>query len=355
MSAGFRKTHRFHRTLVKVAHLCACVAALTGTAGALAAECPVPPPGMRDIRAQGYYVDAAHSVIDEAKKRANTEMTQPLDDFTKQVADMSDLYRGKQDVAAGKCAIEWISSWARDGAMLGTMVHINNDQSDYLRQWVLDGVSISYLKTQNLATDKQRAQIEPWLKQLAVANLAYWDNPKKKRNNHYYWTGVGIMGAAVATGDEPLLNTARAIYEKGVGDIEDDGSLPMEMARGKRALHYHNYALAPLVLMAELARLKGQDWYAYRNNRIHLLAERVASGYRDSAWFTDHAGVKQDKWIPDGEAGWVEFYRLRTSHPEIFDDLHNAGQFRDPRMGGDLTLMARVGITAAADSGASSN
>lgn len=355
MPARLQQTYRVDRTLTKLAHLAFCLAALAGTVDASATECPVPPPGLRDIRAQGYYVDAAHSVIDEARKRANTEMTRPLDDFTKQVADMSDRFRANQDVAAGKCAIEWLSSWARDGAMLGTMVHINNDQSDYLRQWVLGGASIAYLKTRSVATDEQRAQIEPWLRQLAVANLAYWDNPKKKRNNHYYWTGVGIMGAAVGTGDEALFNTARGIYEKGIDDIEDDGTLPMEMARGKRALHYHNYALAPLVLMAEMARLKGQDLYAYKNNRIHLLADRVASGYHDSSWFTEQAGVKQDKWLPDGEAGWVEFYRLRASHPEIFDDLHKAGPFDEPRMGGDLTLMARVGITPAAVPAAASN
>ena len=324
------------------------LALLAVCADASAMDCPSAPPAIRDIRAQGYYIDAAHSVIDQAALKADKEMTRPLDDFTKQVADMSDRYVADKDVAAGECAIRWIDSWARDGALLGEMVHVNNDQSHYLRQWVEAGVGIAYLKTRHLATAEQRERIDAWFRQVSIASLGYWDNPKKKRNNHYYWTGVGITAAAVATGDEELLDKARAIYQKGIGDIRDDGTLPMEMARGKRALHYHNYALAPLVLMAEMARLKGLDWYAYDDHRINLLAERVASGYRDSAWFTAQAGVPQDKWKPDGEAGWVEFYRLRAPHPELFDDLHQAGPFYDPRMGGDLTMMARVGMRPAA-------
>ncbi|CAG4887956.1 mannuronate-specific alginate lyase [Paraburkholderia saeva] len=330
---------------MQLARLTFCLAALAFSLDALAMDCPSAPPAMRDIKAQGYYTDAAHSVIDEAKKRANTEMTRPLDDYTKQVADMSDRYLAKHDVSAGQCTIEWLSSWARDGAMLGEMIHINNDQSDYLRQWVAGGAGIAYLKTRELATAGQRAEIDAWLEKLATANMAYWDNPKKTRNNHYYWTGVGVMAAAVATGDPALLDTARGVYEKGINDIEDDGSLPMEMKRGKRALHYHNYALAPLVLMAEMARLKGEDWYAYKDHRINRLAELVASGYRDDSWFAAQSGVKQEKWKPDGEAGWVEFYRLRAVHPELFEPLHDAGPFREPRMGGNLTLMAQVGIT----------
>jgi poly(beta-D-mannuronate) lyase len=313
-------------------------------AEASAMDCPPPPPSIRDIKAQGYYVDAAHSVIDEDARRENARMTAPLNAYIKTVTDLSDRYLAGHDVSAGQCAVTWMDRWAQDGALLGQMVHINNDQADYLRQWVQGSVAIAWLKTRALASAGQRVQIDAWLRQVSAANLAYWNNPKKKRNNHYYWTGVGIMATAVATDDDALLEAAQAIYQKGVNDIRDDGSLPMEMARGSLALHYHNYALAPLVLMAEMARLKGLDWYAYDNNRINLLAERVASGYRDSTWFAQQAGVPQKARKPDGEAGWVEFYRLRAPHPALFDALHDAGPFEDPRMGGNLTLMARVGM-----------
>jgi len=114
---------------------------------------------------------------------------------------MSDLYLGQRDAEAGACAIIWLDRWAQDGAMLGRMVHVNNDQADYLRQWENAGLAVAYLKAKPAATAAQRARIEAWLKALAGANLAYWDDARKNRNNHYYWTGVGIMATAVSTGD----------------------------------------------------------------------------------------------------------------------------------------------------------
>jgi poly(beta-D-mannuronate) lyase len=317
-----------------------------GASHALAFECPAPPAGARDIQAMGYYSDAAKSVVDKKLFDANQALTEPLDDYERRVAEMSDAYLGRKDAAAGACTVAWLDRWAEDGALTGVMVHVNNDQADYLRQWLLAGLAIDYLKTKPVATEAQRIRIEAWLKDVATRNLAYWDDARKHRNNHYYWTGVGIMATAVATGDARLLSAAKSIYDKGVDDIADDGGLPMEMQRAGRAFHYHNYALDPLVLMAEMARKEGLDWYGYKNRRIDLLADRVAAGYADPSWFSRHASAPQEPGSakPTGETGWVEFYRLHTPHPERFDELHAAGPFYDPRAGGDLTVMAQLGL-----------
>jgi poly(beta-D-mannuronate) lyase len=313
---------------------------------AAASDCPSTPPAVRDIKAMGYYSDAAKSVVDAAKFKANLALTAPLNDFNTRVAGMSDTYLAHGDVAAGACAVAWLEGWARDGALLGDMVRVNNDQPDYLRQWAHAGAAIAYLKVKPAAPAPRRARIEAWLKAVAASSLAYWDTPRRARNNHYYWTGVGVMATAIAGGDPQLFDRAKAIYRRGVDDIGDDGALPLEMARGERAFHYHNYALDPLVLMAEMARRQGEDWYGYRNHRIDLLAERVAAGYADPSWFAQHAGKPQapQDAKPTGETGWVEFYRLRAAHPERFEALHAAGPYDDPRAGGDLTLMAKQGL-----------
>jgi hypothetical protein len=94
-------------------------------------------------------------------------------------------------------------------------------------------------------------------------------------------------------------------------------------------------------MMAELARLRGQDWYASRNHAIDRLARRVIEGSRDPAWFNQHTGVAQ---LPLQASGWVEFYRLRSPDGGVFDAAHARGPFHSPRLGGDLTLMATHGI-----------
>jgi poly(beta-D-mannuronate) lyase len=298
------------------------------------AECPAAPPPVRDIKAQGYYTDAKSSVVDEDKRRQNAEMVKPLNDYLRQIATWSD---GGGDA----CAAAWLAAWAKGGALLGEMVHVNNDQSDYMRQWELDGAAMVYLKVKRAATPEQQAAIDPWLIEIAKRNLDYWNNPKKHRNNHYYWTGVGVLAAGIATGNAALLEQGKAVYLKGLGDIEADGTLPMEMARGEKALHYHNYALAPLVVMAEIgSHATGEDWYGWRDHRLDLLAERVLSGWRDNSWFAEKAGVPQEKLAGHTDVGWVEFYRHHALHPDHFEDLHQAGPYNEPRLGGNLTLMA---------------
>jgi len=309
-----------------------CAFALTG--GAALAECPPVPPAVVDIKAQGYYTDSKGSIVDEDRRRQNAEMTKPLNDYLRQITQWSDQ-------GQSACAVAWLEGWAAGGAMLGEMVHVNNDQSDYMRQWELDGAAIVYLKVKAAASPDQQARIEPWLAEIARRNLDYWGNPKRHRNNHYYWTGVGVLATGAAIGDKALIEQGKAIYRKGLGDIEEDGTLPMEMARGEKALHYHNYALAPLVMMAEIGtRLTGEDWYGWRDRRIDLLAERVLSGWRDSAFFAKASGLTQEKLAGHTDLGWVEFYRHHAAHPDHFEDLHQAGPYDEPRLGGNLTLMA---------------
>lgn len=305
------------------------------------AACPPPPAGQPDIRALGYYTDKAGSVIDPALRQQNKDATAPLDRYAADVARMSDDYLRDGDPAAAQCTLNWLGAWADDGAMLGQMIRVNNNQSFYMRQWMLDAVAMAYLKVHDQADARQRARIDPWLQRLARANLAYWNNPKRRRNNHYYWGGLGVLATGLATDDDALWQAGHAAFQKGVDDIQDDGSLPLEMARGQRALHYHDYALAPLVMMAELARLRGQDWYASRDHAIDRLARRVIEGSKDPAWFNEHTGVAQ---LPLQASGWVEFYRLRSPDDGLFDAAHARGPFRSPRLGGDLTLMAAQGI-----------
>jgi len=63
-------------------------------------------------------------------------------------------------------------------------------------------------------------------------------------------------------------------YKDGIDEIAADGTLPLEMGRGQRALHYHLFALAPLVTMAELAAANGEDRCRHRCRRLRLQCSR---------------------------------------------------------------------------------
>jgi poly(beta-D-mannuronate) lyase len=310
---------------------------------ARAESCAPPPPPLRDLVGIAYYTDGAHSLIDPQRKAQNAALAKPLNDFLHEVVRQSDRWIERADPAAAQCALSWLASWAQGGAFEGEMRHINNNQADYMRQNALAVVGIVYLKTRSQADADSRAAIEPWLRRLAVANLGYWQDLRRSRNNHYYWTGLGVMAAAIACHDAGLRSAARAVYRSGIDAIQDDGSLPLEMHRGERALLYHNYALEPLVMMAELAPAAGEDWYGYRDGRIDLLARRVAAGQADSRDFAAAAGAAQQP-LPAREASWVAFYLLRAPSPAPFAALAAAGPFRNRQLGGDLSRMAAQGI-----------
>ncbi|MFT3735832.1 MAG: alginate lyase family protein [Rhodocyclaceae bacterium] len=269
------------------------------------AACPDAPAAIRDIEANSFYTDTHHSVIDKTLEKQYHDNIAPLEDFLRKVAGMADQRLEKQDLDAGRCAVAWLDAWALGSAMQGRMINGRGDtQAQFERKWMLAGLSVAYLKVRDLASPEQAKHIAPWMQDIADQSLALFDSPKHKRNNHYYWVGLAVMGTAVATDSKAHLDKARSVFDKALGDIEDDGTLPMEMDRAGMALHYHNYALGPLVLMAELARLKDEDWYARRDARLSKLLTRVESGLVDPAWFQQRTGVTQ-KLPSDAARCWV--------------------------------------------------
>ncbi|MDP5239326.1 alginate lyase family protein [Uliginosibacterium sp. 31-16] len=313
---------------------------------AAAADCPAPSTGPADIRIAGYYSDEAKSVRDEAKFKETREASKPFEDFATQLAKQSDRYLDKGDNNAATCAIAWLERWAQDGAMLGNMVRVNNDQSEYVRKWTNATAAIAWNKVRDKASAEQRSRIDGWLKAVSRATLAYWtDNPKKTRNNHYYWTGVGVMATAVATNDAELLAEARQIYEAGLSDIRDDGTLPHEMTRGIRALHYHNFSAMPLAMMAEMARKTRQDWFVLREARLDKLMTRVAAGLRDPAWFDKEAGAAPQVVPPKRDLGWILACRAHAPQGERFDGLFSSDDNSYVRdLGGSVSLIIARGV-----------
>lgn len=316
--------------------------------GAAIASCPEPTAGPADIRIGGYYSDAAKSVRDPDKFKATRAASKPFEDFASVLSKQSDEYLADGDKAAAACAIRWLERWAQDGAMLGEMQRIDNDQSEYMRKWTNATAAIAWNKVRGEADEPTRTRIDAWLKAVSRATLAYWsDNPKKTRNNHYYWTGVGVAATAVASDDAELLGEARRIFEAALDDIQNDGSLPHELKRGQRALHYHNFSAMPLVMMAEMARKSGQDWFSLREARLDLLMRRIAEGLRDPAWFEAQAGSQQ-LIPPMRDRVWIVLYRAHASAGETFAGLFDANEKTYSRsLGGSTALLLDKQVFAA--------
>lgn len=305
---------------------------------ALAAPCPEAPPALRDMQGNGYYSDKNHSIVDLALKAKNEAAAKPFTDFADQISRRGDkVLAGGADAAENAaCAISWLQHWAAGEGMLGK---IETSQAQYLRKWTLASLSLAYLKLRPQASAEQQAQIDSWLRRVANEALNHIRHSKAARNNHVYWVGLAVMATASATHDAALRQAARELFDEALSDIQDDGSLPQELARAGKALAYHNYALAPLVLTAELAARQGEDWYALQGSRLDLLVERTAAGIADPAWFVARTGLSQE--VPRGGiTGWALFYaRHGEARRQRVATLLTTGPLRNTTLGGDLQLM----------------
>lgn len=310
---------------------------LVGVATAASAGCESPPPAVRDISAEHFYTDAANSVPDPGATARNKASLAELDrGLRPMIRDADRSLAGNAE--AGRCALTWMTAWAQGRAMLGTM---SSRQAGYERKWRTAGIAVAYLKVRALATPDQATAITAWLDALADAVVTDYGRPKEP-NNHLYWTGFVAAAAGTASGTSRHLSYAKAAFDHGMADIRPDGLLPRELARAGRALHYHNYALAPLVLMAELAALRGEDWYTRGGGALHRLAAATLDGLADPAGFARKAGLQAQEVPSGGVLGWLAFYQRRF--PEKVRPGAPAGPFSYSSFGGSTTAAAAAWI-----------
>ncbi|MEQ1715968.1 MAG: alginate lyase family protein [Hyphomicrobium sp.] len=304
-----RSMMRHGFTIVRVALVLGVVTASTGAVAQDA--CPAAPPVVRDITLPRFYGDKDGSVIDPERDAAHKAAVAPLTAFVRAVTQDADkaLRRSKPEAqkALALCTLTWIATWAKGDAWLGTMA---TRQAEYQRKWDLAGVALAYLKLKPFATAEQRQVIEPWLKRFADVARTFFDDRERQRNNHWYWLGLGAAAVGMAAESPQHWEMAREIMRDAARDIGTDGTLKAEMTRKSRALLYHAFALTPLVVMAELAASRGEDWYGFEAGAVHRLAKLTIDGLNAPETFDACVGVAQERPV-NGRAGWVQLYRAR--------------------------------------------
>lgn len=286
-----------------------------------------------DVVATSFYSDSKHSITDPAKKAAYEAASEPFHQAADRTEKAADFFVKTGSRQAAECVVHDLALEAGADAMTGSM---SSNQAQYMQNWTLGGLAISWLKVRqaHVETPQEIAAITPWMHTVAEQVKTYFDARRAKqtndgRNNHLYWAGFAVMAAGIALDDRSLYDWGVGTYKDGVDRIQADGTLPLEMARGQRALHYHLFALAPLVTMAELGEANGDDLYAYNHNKLHLLVARSLAGLVDNHYFTEKAGVQQDTpeagGIKSEDVEWVRPFQRRFPDPMIAKLMERAG------------------------------
>lgn len=302
--------------------------------------CPPVPAPVINLQGTSFYTDAKGSKIDQERFARANRQESPILGFTSQSAGIAADYAANapHDPERLRCLVARLSAWARAGALLGTA-----DASGInFRIWALVPLATSYiLVAQSLPRHSEEGKrIRAWLTILANRNLQYVES-RRIRNNIAYWAAAGAALASVATQRRDLLDRSARITEAGIATVDQSGALPLEMARGQRALAYHTFALTPLCVAAEVASANGIELFSLNNGALFRVGNRILAAQRSSSFFEKRAGAKQDMAIPfpAGALAWAEIlYRHRQSLA-LEKALRGSRPIRLERAGGNVTFL----------------
>ena len=303
-------------------------------------QCPALPEFAKIIDAEPYYTDSHASVIDPAKKAAYEKASEGPTHLGQYAGLAADAYLSEGSRAAAACVYSLLDAAAKADAWAGEMPHF---QDVYVQNWMLSGTAIPYLKVRNsgAGTPQQDAEIRQWFHRLAGRVQIYFDkgkgHPKSDAyNNHLYWAGLAFAAAGVADNDQNAFLWGIATYYQGVGLIQPDGSLVAEMNRAGMALHYQLYALAPLIMLAELGEANGVDMYNVNHGAIHRLVKFDFAALEDPAIIAKRTGVPQNTSTPysGNEIGWAVPYVKRFPNAQLSALIANAPWVRFWQWGG---------------------
>ncbi len=309
-------------------------------------ECNRPPEALSNLKFHSIYGNLSEnsSIVDPEAYDAYNEALTPVRTFETGLVSMSNRYvrsnppRG--DVA--RCAMEWMDSWAEGNALLG---HVNRT-GEFVRKWTLSTIASAWIEIRDeksLDPDKKRI-VEEWIAQVAMAVQSDFDHntdDRSRQNNHLYWAAWAVASAGMALDDRSMFEWAMDKAHFGVMQIARDGTLPLEMDRGRKAFNYHVYAATPLFMLAEAGLANGVDLYNENDKGLYRLGRRILRSADDPQYFEDKTGEPQDltRTLSSSNLVWLEVYNARFPSSEGRRWLEKFRPMRQSRVGGDATLL----------------
>lgn len=294
------------------------------------ASCPALGEPIRELAVNTRYKPGKSAdVVDPDAEDAYRQTMAPVITFMAGLTSQANRYirSDGKDLSAADCARYSLDQWARGDAFTS----VSGSVGWFKLSTLLSGLSLSYLQIRDAPTDAAgeaaNRRIEQWLARLAGNLLEFRQHGvtgAPMENNHLYWAGLAIGATGAAVGSPTFFDFGMEAFKHGACAVTPDGFLPMELKRRHAALHYHAYALQPLMLLAELAEANRQPGYAACDHAIARLADNVLAGADHPEIFENKAGapqkpvLDQQGGLPKTLWGWLAIYGKRTSLPPFW-------------------------------------
>ncbi len=320
--------------------------------------CPTPIAPMIDMSRlfTFYKPHKTQSEIDRAAMSAYTKRVWPTQAVAKRLTRLIEQAIAiPGDRSAAHCIDSQLSVWAKAGALLGNLK--DNDPKGH-RQAILIGVwsGVGFANAYAIAAqpgslpDPERQIIDAWLSRLSDEIVAEFTPPLHTRDpkdrwldgnsNHLYWAGAAVGLMAVHLQDRGKFEWSMTVLRSALGAALPDGSLPRELSRGRRSLHYQNFALVPLTILVALADRNGIALTAAQERKLVKIAGFTANAFTDPSGLEALTGHRQE-WSAN-MAIWIDILlpHLRQRAPDLSVDLDKVAATHRPFISEFIALPA---------------
>lgn len=290
--------------------------------------------------------DKSRSDFDEASNDDVNSQLKPVDDFVGELALSANraVSTPADRTAAADCVLSGLTVWAQADA-LSDLSTMNAQLSAPSR---IAGLAFAYAQIQAyLDPSEEKALVEAWLTRRAHATMEYFDTDAPKnaaRNNLRAWAGLAVARIGLTVGDEALIDWADATVRLVACQADQDGSLPLEMARKGLALHYQLHAVTPLVVSAALLQQRGHDLFLMCDRAIPRAVDFVLAGFDDPKLVERMTGHPQSYF--DGteelrgfELAWAQAYLSVFYAPRLTHFVASFGTLGNSKIGGRQSLL----------------
>ena len=268
----------------------------------------------------------------------------PLQQFEDYVTKMAKLYVTTGKNSYVRCLAKTLSEWAEKESLLSYDYHGNDHQAWFAIEWTTSSAGFAYsiIRDNDSLESKKRKKIEHWLNKVAKKQISYSGGSTSCCNNHSYWRGLEAAIVGVVTNDDDLFRFGIKKYISAINSMNKNGSFPLEMARGNRAIHYQNFAILPLVYIAEIAARQGYDLYSLSidGKDLHLAIRFLMDCIEDEDVVKRYTANIQDTsfiW-KRRELNWMEPYIRRFKNKKIEAILEDLRPVSHNWSGGSSTL-----------------
>ncbi|MEL7968531.1 alginate lyase family protein [Vreelandella neptunia] len=271
-------------------------------------------------------------------------VTEPIFDFEDSVSNLAGAFVASGDLYYAECLVHYLSNWAEAEALTSFVYDSVRPQAWYASESMLFAAAMGYSIVRPFidGLGKERADVEQWLHGLALRHSAVPGGLGSCCNNHLYRRALYASMIGVLVEDDDLFRFGVAAIYSALHDMTEEGALPHEVARGRRATHYQNYALGYLITNMQVIQRQGYDIFnlEYENSSIHKGVDFLFQILEDPAALGDYAPREQyTGFLRDSQYfTWMEIYLSHFDYPSMATLVSRARPTYSRSAGGPITL-----------------